>query len=520
LDSRALRRILLRAMSQPPLPAPLLPADRIPPPGGPLPGAGTGVDLRLDGNQGRPPSPEFWQHLGHDPELLRGYPAGNALEQAIAQRHGVDPARVVVGAGADEVLDRLCRAVLQRGRGFVLPVPTFEMLARYAHLAEGDLVRVPWCEGAYPRAQVLAAISPSTVLAAIVSPNNPTGLVATADDVAAVAGALRHGLVLVDAAYAEFADEDLTAAALAEPNTVVVRTLSKAWGLAGLRVGYAIAPLPVAAWMRAAGSPFTAGRLARHAALLRLATGTAEMEAYVAAVRAQRSALAQQMRGLGWDVLPPQGNFVFVRGGDGALLRDLLAGLGIAVRAFTFADGSGAPAGVRITVPGEDAPFLRVEAALRAVCAPQAIVLDLDGVLADIEGRRAIATVEDVAALARIVPLAVVTSCPRRLAESVLERHGFAPHIRVAICAEDGPGKPDPAPVQLALRRLGVAAAWMLGDNPSDVQAARAAGVVPLAIDPGNDTQAAQLRAAGAARLLGSVGALQALLSALPQRRV
>jgi histidinol-phosphate aminotransferase len=477
------------------------------------------MDLRLDGNQGRPPSAAFWQQLGNDPELLRGYPAGNALEQEVAQRHGVDPARVVVGAGADEVLDRLCRAVLQRGRGFVLPVPTFEMLARYAHLAECDLQRVPWVEGAYPRANVLAAITQSTALAAIVSPNNPTGLVATVADVAAVAAALRHGLVLVDAAYAEFADEDLTAAALAEPNTVVVRTLSKAWGLAGLRIGYAIAPLPIAAWMRAAGSPFTAGRFARHAARVRLTTGAAEMEAYVAAVRAQRSALALQMRSLGWDVLPPQGNFVFVRGGDGALLRDLLAGLGIAVRAFTFADGSGAPAGVRITVPGEDAPFVRLQAALRAACAPQAVLLDLDGVLADIGAQRPIAAVDEVAALARIVPLAVVTGCPRRLAEAVLAQHGFAPHVCATVCGEDGPGKPDPAPVRAALRKLGVESAWLLGDHASDVQAARAAGVVPLAMANGNDARSDELRAAGATRVVGSIGALRALLSALPNRR-
>lgn len=506
-------------MSQQPEVRMLRPADRVPPPGGPLPGAGSGIDLRLDGNQGRPPSAEFWHQLGSDPELLRGYPAGNTLEQAIAKRHGVEPSRVVIAAGADEVLDRLCRAVLQRGRGLVLPVPTFEMLARYAHLAECEPTRVPWHEGGFPLAGVLGAITPSTALVAIVSPNNPTGLVATAADVAAVAAAMRHGLVLVDAAYAEFADEDLSAAALAEPNAVLVRTLSKAWGLAGLRIGYAIAPEPVAAWMRAVGSPFTAGRLARHAAHVRLTTGTAEMEAYVASVRTQRTALAAQMRGFGWDVLPPQGNFVFVRGGDGVLLRDMLAGLGIAVRAFTFADGSGAPPGVRITVPGEAAPFARLQAALDAVCSPQAVLLDLDGVLVDIHERRALVSLDDLAQLARVVPLAVVTSCPRRLAQSVLARHGFDAHIRVVIGAEDGPSKPDPAPVRAALQQLNVAAAWMLGDNPSDVQAARAAGVVPLALQPANAELAAALRGAGASRLVGSVGELREWLSARSHRR-
>jgi len=99
--------------------------------------------------------------------------------------------------------------------------------------------------------------------------------------------------VNVDAAYAEFADDDLSDVALAQPNAVLVRTFSKAWGLAGLRIGYAIAPSPaVAAWLRAAGSPFTAGRLARRAAAVRLASGEAEMRDYVADVRRQRQQLA------------------------------------------------------------------------------------------------------------------------------------------------------------------------------------------------------------------------------------
>ncbi|MCA8975988.1 MAG: HAD family hydrolase [Planctomycetes bacterium] len=148
---------------------------------------------------------------------------------------------------------------------------------------------------------------------------------------------------------------------------------------------------------------------------------------------------------------------------------------------------------------------------------PEAIVLDLDGVLADIYAGTALAATDDVAAIAALVPIAVVTSCPRRLAHAVLERHGYSPSIHAIVGGDDGPGKPSPRPVRLALERLGRPGrpAWMLGDNPSDVTAAKAAGVVALAVSPrgiGAETHAERLRAAGAARLVNGVAELRRML--------
>lgn len=188
-----------------------------------------------------------------------------------------------------------------------------------------------------------------------------------------------------------------------------------------------------------------------------------------------------------------QGAHVEVTDGDVVWLHDALTSLGGSVRAMR--------GGLTIAAPDDPTTLARVQIALR----PDALLLDLDGVLADIERRTALATVAEVQALALRWPLAVVTSCPRRLAESVLQRHGFAPFVRAVVCEEDGPGKPDPFPVRLALQRLGATTAWMVGDNPSDVTAARLAGVVPLAIAPhgiGAESHAERLRAAGAARLV------------------
>jgi phosphoglycolate phosphatase-like HAD superfamily hydrolase len=383
------------------------------------------------------------------------------------------------------------------------------MLERYAALSGAAVVRVPWDEGPWPRDRVLSAVTDATALLAIVSPNNPTGLVASADDVRAACTAVPRACVLVDAAYAEFGGEDLTAAALAFPNTVVTRTFSKAFGLAGLRVGYAIAPPDVVSWLRAVGSPFTCGTWSRAIACDRLENGAREVDDYVQTAARERGQLFEHAFELGLRPLPSAGNFVFVRPPDPAWLRDACGGLGIAVRAF--------PAGVRITLPAERAAFERLLAAIEASVAPAAFLLDLDGVLADIEGRCALARPEDLEALAAIHPIGVVTSCPRRLAESILQRHGFLPHVRALVATEDGPGKPDPAPVGIALQRLGVRAAWMLGDNPADVFAARGAGVVPLAVATSPDSSE-RLRACGAARIVDGLPGLRELAARLPPR--
>src|SRR5690606_24728281 len=104
--------------------------------------------------------------------------------------------------------------------------------------AGGSVRSVPWLGGPLPTPGLIAAADETTAAVAVVSPNNPTGSVASADDLVQLREALPHALLIVDLAYGELADVDLTEVALTLPDTIVVRTLSKAWGLAGLRVGY------------------------------------------------------------------------------------------------------------------------------------------------------------------------------------------------------------------------------------------------------------------------------------------
>ncbi|MBI4567273.1 MAG: histidinol-phosphate aminotransferase family protein [Planctomycetes bacterium] len=338
--------------------------------GAPQPGAA--VDLRLDANEGVAPPAALLDRLREiGPDVLRRYPDAHALEALLATRLSVSAEQVIVTAGADEALDRFCRATLAPGRRIVLPAPTFAMLPRYVALAGGEPLVIPWHGGPYPAEEVAArATRKEAAVIAVVSPNNPTGAIATAADLGRLARAAPRALLLCDFAYEEFADAPLTETALALPNAVVFRTLSKAYGLAGLRVGYAAGPAEVIAAMRAAGSPYPVARPSIALAAARLESRAGDVWRAVAAVKRQREDLFHLLRSLGAESWPSQANFVLARFPDAAGVHQALAERGIAVRIFPGeADLDGC---LRITCPGDGAAFPRLESALRAALSPAA----------------------------------------------------------------------------------------------------------------------------------------------------
>ena len=338
------------------------------------------VDLFLDANEG-PPIPAAtaaaWAGAIADPELWRRYPDQRPLQRLLARRFAVADDAVALGAGADELLDRICRAWLAPGRTLVAPVPCFVMLRQYVTQSGARLLPVPWTFGALPVAALRDACrtSGASVLA-ITSPNNPTGLVADVGELLELAQQLPGTLLLADLAYVEFADHDPTAALLGQPNVVVVRTCSKGLGLAGLRVGYALGAPAAIAPITAKGSPFPCSGIALALAerALQTAAGTVVRSsdgddwrtAGIAAVRAEREPLCTALRALGFEPLPSQANFVFARGRDreaAVALATALRQRGIAIRTFAATDPLLAAA-VRITCPGDAVAFARLLTAL------------------------------------------------------------------------------------------------------------------------------------------------------------
>ena len=329
------------------------------------------IDLFLDGNEGAPPPRSLLREARVlFPGVFRRYPSARAREAQLAGTLGLDPAQVLVTGGGDDALMRACFAVLGGGREMILPVPTFEMLRRFASLAGGALRTVPWDGGVWPVGRVLDAVTRNTGAIVVVSPNNPTGATVSMDAIRAVSAAAPRALVIVDLAYAEFAWKDQTPAVLALPNAIAVRSCSKAWGMAGLRVGYAAGPAAVIGWMRAVGSPYAVSGPSLAMAAAWLDRGRARVDRFVARVRWERTFLGRALCALGARPYPSEANFVLAQFGDPRGVWERLARQGIAVRIFP-AKARGHYAAVpldrclRITCPGNARDFKRLIGALQ-----------------------------------------------------------------------------------------------------------------------------------------------------------
>jgi histidinol-phosphate aminotransferase len=324
------------------------------------------IDLDLSKNEGRAPKADLLAAVDDPGRAVSRYPDTSRVRARLARLSSVDTDRVLVTAGGDDALHRCFFALVGDGREVVTTQPAFEMLPLYAAQRGSQLTGVWWRSGPYPTAEVIAATTPATDAVVVVSPNNPTGAVITAEDLNSLAAAAPF--VVLDAAYAEFADHDPTQAALEMPNVVVIRTLSKAYGLAGMRVGYLLGDPEVVARVAAFGVPYPVSSVSCIVAEARLDADESELRLFVDEVRRERDALIGALRHLGAHPLPSQANFVLCDVDDPERLVDGAAALGIGLRRFTGRPGL--EQAVRITLPGEAASFERLLDALRSVLAP------------------------------------------------------------------------------------------------------------------------------------------------------
>lgn len=282
--------------------------------------------------------------LARYPELY-----ADTLRSAVSDRFGVPVDCVTTGAGSDDVLDASWRASFAPGARVAWPAPTFSMVDAFCAMNGLEAGPVPW---AAAEDDPGALLRDDPALVYVCRPNNPTGASCAAEWLEELIAARteRLPLVIVDEAYADFAGETFIARAVERPNVLVARTMSKAYGLAGLRCGFAVGRRDVVEAIDKARGPYKVARLTAAAAAAALRDDSGWLPLTVGECIANRSRFTGELdqRGVRW--LPSNANFVLMAapGDSAAAAAAALRARGVGVRPFTDIPGIGE--GLRVTV--------------------------------------------------------------------------------------------------------------------------------------------------------------------------
>jgi histidinol-phosphate aminotransferase len=288
--------------------------------------------LRLDFNENTTGcSPRVLERLRQlGPEQLASYPERAPVEAKVAEVLGVAAPELLLTNGVDEAIHLLCETYLEPGDESLIVVPTYSMYRIYMMAAGADVISVSADEDfGFPINEVCRHISPRTRLITIANPNNPTGSVAQAEELRRIAESAPNAAMLVDEAYFEFYGQSMLAAREQFPNLFVARTFSKAYGLAGLRIGVLIGEADQMRSVRRVSSPYNVNAVAL-ACLPEALGDQAYIQQYVKEVRESRVRLERVLATSRIQFWPSQANFVLARVGaassfvEGMRSRDIL----------------------------------------------------------------------------------------------------------------------------------------------------------------------------------------------------
>lgn len=274
--------------------------------------------------------------------------SGSELRDALAEHHGIDPQRLILGNGAAELLSAATRALIEPGQQLLTPWPSYPLYPLMARRAHGQAVRVAGSVDAL----LEAAADPQVRVIALASPNDPTGELLATAELERLLSELRDGVgVLLDESLVEFADAQPTDSSIAllerHPRLLVFRSFSKAWGLAGLRIGYALGGPGSEELLAELAPDLGVSELSQGGALEALRTCSELIAHRVATICEQRPRLTAALRERGFEVSDSQANFLWAAHPslEGAELANRLARAGVLIAA---GDALGEPGHVRI----------------------------------------------------------------------------------------------------------------------------------------------------------------------------
>lgn len=298
-----------------------------------------------------PPLPSVVRALEGEITAINRYPetAATALTRAICDRFGLEPVNVVFGSGSVEIVSQLMRATAGEGDEILFAWRSFEAYPMLALAAGATPIMVPLTDAhEHDFEAMLAAITDRTRLIILCNPNNPTGTTMSAGEVESFLERVPSDIVvLIDEAYLHFNRRPDTAVGVdamrRHDNVVVAHTFSKAYGLAGLRVGYALAPEPIALALRKVAIPFGVTALAQVAAVASLQAED-ELAERVEHLIAERERITAALAAAGWDLPASGGNFLWLPLGEGtSRAATIFEDHGLLVRPF-------AGEGIRVTI--------------------------------------------------------------------------------------------------------------------------------------------------------------------------
>ncbi|MBI5774768.1 MAG: histidinol-phosphate transaminase [Verrucomicrobia bacterium] len=269
---------------------------------------------------------------------LHLYPDGNAfyLKQKLAAKLGVTPGNLILGNGSNEIIEFAGHAMMSPGAEVVVSQYCFAVYPIVTHLFGAKLVTVPAKNFAHDLPAMLAAVTPRTKVLFVANPNNPTGTLASREEILRLVDEVpSHVLLVMDEAYLEFLDEPVDLLPLLrsgqKPNLLLMRTFSKIFGLAGLRLGYGIASPDLIAALEKVRQPFNINALAQAAALAAL-----DDTEHLRRTRENNTAglrfFENEFRALKLEFVPSAANFILVRVGDGQRVFNELQKLGVITR--------------------------------------------------------------------------------------------------------------------------------------------------------------------------------------------
>jgi histidinol-phosphate aminotransferase len=307
--------------------------------------------LRLDFNENTVAcSPKVREALGRiSAGDLTRYPEREPIEAIVAAHLGLAPAQVALTNGVDEAIHVLFETFLEEGDELLLPVPTYTMYEVYSSATDARMIPVQAADDLqFPCERLLAAITPRTKIIAIANPNSPSGSAAQRAQLLEIATRAPHAVLLIDEAYFHFHGETVIDLVGTLPNLIVARTFSKAYGLAGLRLGLLAGPVELMRWIKRVLSPYSVNSLAL-ACLPPALEDVAYIDWYVGEVLAARTEFEAALDEAGIRRWPSQANFVLIEiGAQHKEFTRLMSAAGVLVR--DRSSDPGCDGRVRITI--------------------------------------------------------------------------------------------------------------------------------------------------------------------------